>query len=102
MSIKPLPAEVIAQIKSSVVITSLNSVVLGVLQNSLDADATKVNISVDYTRGNCSVEDNGLGIPPPTFEPDGGLGKLHCEFTVDLAVGAIIIVEPGWDLGFRL
>jgi DNA mismatch repair protein MLH3 len=80
MSIKLLPGDVIAQIKSSVVITSLNGVVFGLLQNSLDAAASKISISIDYGRGNCTIEDNGLGIPPSDFQEDGGLGKLHCEF----------------------
>ncbi|KAK1779370.1 hypothetical protein QBC45DRAFT_136833 [Copromyces sp. CBS 386.78] len=77
MSIQPLPGDVIAQIKSSAVITSLNGVIDGLLRNSLDAGATKINISVDYGRGNCSVEDNGFGIPPACFREDGGLGKLY-------------------------
>lgn len=78
MSIKLLPGDVVAQIKSSVVITSLNNVITGLITNSLDAAATKINISVDYSRGNCSVEDNGNGIPPSEFSEDGGLGQLHC------------------------
>lgn len=78
MSIKPLPGDVVAQIKSSVIITSLNSVITGLIRNSLDAEATKINISVDYTRGNCTIEDNGIGIPPSEFKDNGGLGQLHC------------------------
>ncbi|KAI1481405.1 hypothetical protein F4774DRAFT_375221 [Daldinia eschscholtzii] len=77
MSIQQLPEHVIAQIKSSTAITSLNSVVCGLVKNSLDAEATKITVSIDYIRGNCSVEDNGLGIPPEEFKPTGGLGKLH-------------------------
>lgn len=78
MSIKPLPGDVVAQIKSSVVITSLNGVICGLVKNSLDAGATKINLNVDYTRGNCSIEDNGAGVPPSEFKQDGGLGHLHC------------------------
>ncbi|KAI1457935.1 hypothetical protein F4805DRAFT_427011 [Annulohypoxylon moriforme] len=77
MSIQHLPEHVIAQIKSSTTITSLNNVVYGLVKNSLDAEATKITISIDYTRGNCSVEDNGLGILPSEFRSTGGLGKLH-------------------------
>ncbi|KAI0130727.1 hypothetical protein F4814DRAFT_403445 [Daldinia grandis] len=77
MSIQQLPEHVIAQIKSSTTITSLNSVVCGFVNNSFDAKATKIVISIDYIRGNCSVEDNGLGIPPEEFKPTGGLGRLH-------------------------
>ncbi|RYP70119.1 hypothetical protein DL771_005631 [Monosporascus sp. 5C6A] len=77
MSIQQLPKEVICQIKSSTTITSLNGVICGLVKNSLDAEATKISVSVDYARGNCSVEDNGLGIPPAEFKLDGDLGKLH-------------------------
>ncbi|KAK4102509.1 hypothetical protein N658DRAFT_495213 [Parathielavia hyrcaniae] len=77
MSIQPLPGDVIAQIRSSSTITSLNGAVCGLLQNSLDAGASKITISLDYSRGNCSVEDNGLGIAPASFREDGGLGRLH-------------------------
>ncbi|KAG8164009.1 hypothetical protein KVR01_005927 [Diaporthe batatas] len=77
MSIKPLPTDVVAQIKSSVVITSLNNVICGLITNSLDAEATRINLTVDYARGNCSIEDNGIGLPPSEFRDDGGLGHLH-------------------------
>ncbi|KAI0403524.1 hypothetical protein F4802DRAFT_571717 [Xylaria palmicola] len=77
MSIQPLPDNVIAQIKSSTTITTLNGVVCGLLRNSLDSGATKVTVSIDYVRGSCSVEDDGLGILPAEFKPGGGLGKLH-------------------------
>ncbi|KAI1858665.1 hypothetical protein JX265_010758 [Neoarthrinium moseri] len=77
MSIQPLPEDVIAQIKSSTTITSLNAVICGLVKNSLDAGATKLTVSVDYTKGNCSVEDNGSGILPAEFTPAGGLGKIY-------------------------
>ena len=77
MSIQPLPSDVIAQIKSSISITSLNGVILELLKNSLDAESTKIEITVDYSRGACIVEDNGLGILPSEFSANGGLGKLH-------------------------
>ncbi|KAK0705975.1 hypothetical protein B0T26DRAFT_725120 [Lasiosphaeria miniovina] len=77
MSIRPLPGDVVAQIRSSSAITTLNDAVCGLIRNSLDAGASKINVSVDYSRGNCHVEDNGLGIPPADFGEDGGLGKLH-------------------------
>lgn len=80
MSIQQLPDDVVAQIKSSTTITSLNGVITGLIKNSLDADATKITITVEYAKGNCSVQDNGSGILPAEFAPDGGLGKLYCEF----------------------
>ncbi|KAH8714426.1 hypothetical protein BGZ61DRAFT_349460 [Ilyonectria robusta] len=77
MSIRQLPSDVVDKIKSSVVITSLKAVACGLLVNALDAGASKVNISVDYARGNCTVEDNGAGITPDEFRDTGGIGKLH-------------------------
>ena len=77
MSIRPLPRHVAAQITSSVLITSLNDAVSGLVKNALDAGAATVNIYLDYAKGGCTVEDNGLGIPPAEFRVDGGLGKAH-------------------------
>ncbi|KFY13700.1 hypothetical protein V492_03094, partial [Pseudogymnoascus sp. VKM F-4246] len=77
LAIAPLPPEVVAQIKSSVSITSVNGVIIQLLKNSLDASALKVDVQVDYGRGSCIVEDDGLGIAPAEFQPSGGLAKLH-------------------------
>lgn len=72
-----LPIDVVAQIKSSATITSLTFAILGLVQNSLDAQATRINIDVDFKRGGCVVEDDGLGILPTEFGENGGLGKLY-------------------------
>ncbi|KAI4847258.1 hypothetical protein E4T44_04614 [Aureobasidium sp. EXF-8845] len=76
-TILPLPEDVVAQIKSSTTITNLNQVVLGLFENSLDAQATKIDIFVDYRRGGCTVEDNGTGILPLEFCENGGLGRMY-------------------------
>jgi DNA mismatch repair protein MLH3 len=81
MSIRPLPDGVVAQIKSSTAIVSLSSVVVELLKNSLDAKAAKIDVTVEFARGGCTVEDDGLGIPPVEFSEDGGLGKLYCKYT---------------------
>jgi DNA mismatch repair protein MLH3 len=78
--ILPLPADAVAQIKSSIAITSLNVVAIELLKNALDARSEKIDIIVDYCRGSCIVEDDGLGIPPLEFKESGGLGKLHREY----------------------
>lgn len=78
MSIRPLPDEVVAQIKSSTTIVSLSGVVLELIKNSLDANASKIQVTVDFARGACVVEDDGLGISPAEFSEDGGLGKRYC------------------------
>ena len=75
-----LPAEVIAQIKSSTAITSLSDVVLGLVENALDSGAGKLDISVDFGRGACTVEDDGHGISPQEFKENGGLGNYCCTF----------------------
>ena len=73
--ILPLPEDVTAQITSSTTIPSLTSVVIGLIENALDAGAGKVDISVDFRRAACAVEDDGNGIEPKEFAEDGGLGK---------------------------
>ena len=75
--ILPLPTAVAAQIKSSTAISSLNHAVLGLFENSLDGEAQKINITVDFLRGACVVEDDGRGIDPLEFSDSGGLGKLY-------------------------
>jgi DNA mismatch repair protein MLH3 len=82
-SILPLPEDVVAHIKSSIAIVSLHDVVLELFKNSLDAKATKVEATVDFSRGGCTVEDDGLGIAPAEFREGGGLGKLYCRSHLD-------------------
>ncbi|KAG6004998.1 hypothetical protein E4U21_000570 [Claviceps maximensis] len=77
MSIRPLPKDAIDRIKSSSAVTSLNEVVCGLLKNSLDAKSCKVTVGLDFSLGNCVIEDDGLGIEPREFEEHGGLGRLH-------------------------
>ncbi|SMR64047.1 unnamed protein product [Zymoseptoria tritici ST99CH_3D1] len=76
--ILPLSPDAIAQIHSSKHITTLQGVILSLLENCLDAASTKVDITVDWERGSCTIEDNGDGIPPNEFAEDGGLGKMYC------------------------
>lgn len=79
MSIRRLPEDAVSKIKSSSRVTSLNSAVSSLVKNALDASASKIHVQVDYRRGNCTVQDNGLGIHPKECDEDGGLGKLHCK-----------------------
>lgn len=80
MSIQQLPQDVVDGITASMRFTSVNDVICGLLKNALDAGATKIKVHVDHVRGNCRVEDNGVGIPPAEFRQDGGLGKLQRKF----------------------
>jgi len=76
-SIQRLPHDVMSQVKSSIAIVCLGDAALGLLKNSLDADATKISISVEFARGSCLVDDNGCGILPDDYHETGGLGKFN-------------------------
>lgn len=76
-AILPLPLEVRARIQSSITITSLNDVAVELLKNSLDAEARNIRICMNPGKGACEVEDDGIGIPAPDFEPGGGLGQHY-------------------------
>ena len=95
MSIRPLPDEVAAQIKSSTTIVSLTGVVLELLKNSLDARASKVTVTVDFARGSCTVEDDGLGILPAEFSEQGGLGKLYCMYKTRFSCNGRMLTVKG-------
>ncbi|PQK14216.1 hypothetical protein BB8028_0004g11460 [Beauveria bassiana] len=107
MSIRPLPKDVIDKITSSSSIVSLNGAVCGLVRNSLDAGARKVNIVLDYVRGNCTVEDDGEGISAEEFSVNGGLAKpnntsrfphlsschgRHGSFLASLAALSLVII----------
>jgi hypothetical protein len=91
-SISPIPASVVAQIKSSITVTSLNGVVLELLKNSIDASSSQVEIHVDYRRGNCTVDDDGDGISPVDFREGGCLGKFHCKTALSLLWTALLLM----------
>jgi len=78
--ILPLPSDVAAQIRSSIVIRTLEDVIVQLLCNSIDANSSHVEIRIDFSRGSCVVEDNGVGIASAEFGSDGGLGKPFREF----------------------
>ena len=92
-SIKPLPVEIQLQIKSSVALSSLNDAISGLVKNSLDAQAQRIHVEVDLLRGNCCVEDDGVGIAAAEFEARGGLGSMHCEEHHGLGLMNMLIVH---------
>ena len=83
--ILPLAPDVVARIKSTVAITSLNQVIVGLVENSLDAHASLIEVEVHHGRGCCVVEDDGHGIPPAEFSESGGLAKMHHTSKADAA-----------------
>ncbi|KAJ4144408.1 hypothetical protein LMH87_003292 [Akanthomyces muscarius] len=108
MSIRRLPCDVIEKIASSSTIVSLNGAVSGLVRNSLDADARRVNITLDYARGNCIVEDDGEGISAEEFGTHRNLAKpnstsrfphsssyhgRHGNFLASLAALSLLIIS---------
>ncbi|KAJ4405997.1 DNA mismatch repair protein [Didymella pomorum] len=82
MSIRPLPDGVVAQIKSSTAIVSLSGVVVELLKNSLDAKAAKIDVTVEFARGGCTVEDDGLERQTPTAAHNHVYAKHGTRVTV--------------------
>ncbi|KAK0861429.1 DNA mismatch repair protein [Friedmanniomyces endolithicus] len=75
--ILPLPKDIATQVHSSKQIINLQGVILALIENSLDAGASKIDLTVDFRRGGCTIEDNGSGIRPHEFGEDGGLGRMY-------------------------
>lgn len=71
----------ISQLQSSRTITTLKEVVAGLLSNALEAEATNIQITWDHAKGDCIVEDNGIGIALEEFRENGGLLKPYRQLT---------------------
>jgi DNA mismatch repair protein MLH3 len=56
------------RLRSTQILTSLPQIVSELVQNSLDASATRVEIGVDCEEWMCWVKDNGSGIPKDGLE----------------------------------
>jgi DNA mismatch repair protein MLH3 len=61
-SLYPLDSETRSKIRSTQIITSLPQIVSELVQNSLDAGASHINIGVDVSEWECWVRDDGCGI----------------------------------------
>lgn len=61
-AIRALPDSTTSQIRSSFIIPSLAACVLELVQNSLDASATRIEVAVGPDSWQCRVTDNGRGI----------------------------------------
>lgn len=69
-SIERLPEETRSKLRSTQILTSLPQIASELLQNSLDADATHIDVGIDVKEWMCWVKDDGHGISKE------GLGKL--------------------------
>ena len=61
--IKSLPSSTKTKLRSTQILTSLPQLVSELVQNSLDAGAREVEISIDPEEWECWVRDDGAGIP---------------------------------------
>ncbi|XP_038038294.2 PMS1 protein homolog 1 isoform X2 [Anas platyrhynchos] len=61
-TMKQLPAETVRLLSSSQVITSVVSVVKELIENSLDASATSIDVKLNYGFNKIEVRDNGSGV----------------------------------------
>lgn len=69
--IQPLPERTTSLLRSSVVISSLPCVLSELVQNSLDARASLIRLTVDLDRWTLACHDDGHGIPPTQLQPLG-------------------------------
>lgn len=77
-NILPLEMETQTKLASSVRLLSLNQVIMGLLENALDARSRTIRITLNYSWGFCSVQDDGVGIDKQEFEVDRYLATPYC------------------------
>lgn len=68
MEIKRLPNEIISKIAAGEVIISPSAIIKELLENSLDAGASKIEISLNSELKKIAIKDNGKGINKDDFE----------------------------------
>jgi DNA mismatch repair protein MLH3 len=57
-----LPEPTRSKLRSTTILTSLPQVVIELVQNSLDANATAIEVGINVDDWSCWVKDNGVGI----------------------------------------
>ena len=62
-TLRPLSEPVRTRLRSTHILTSLPQVVSQLVQNSLDASASHIDIGVDCQEWECWVKDDGDGVP---------------------------------------
>ena len=67
MEIKQLKSEVIDKIAAGEVVERPSNLLKELIENSLDAKATKIFVEVDQGGKSITVADNGRGVPPEDF-----------------------------------
>ena len=73
-SIKYLPSEVLKKLQSQVHVPTLSSAINELIQNSIDANATSINVIIDTNTLSFQITDDGDGITPSDMS---NIGKEH-------------------------
>mgnify|MGYP001590390189 FL=1 len=89
-----LPARTTSLLRSSLVIPSIPSILVELVQNALDAQANTVDLFFDLERWSIKIEDNGWGLSRDNLGRVGGERYL----TSKLGEGGMGAVET---FGFR-
>lgn len=82
-----LPLSTQSQLRSTQILTSLTQVLSELIQNSLDAKATQIEVGVDCEGWECWVRDNGVGIKKDDLSLLAKVGRYgmftltrYCQF----------------------
>ncbi len=79
--IEPLATTTIESLRSSFIITSFSSVALELVQNSIDAGATKVTVHADVASWEAKCVDDGRGVSAKEIVKLGErYGEFVCHF----------------------
>lgn len=69
--ILPLPDASVSALRSAFIITTLQSCIEELVQNSIDAQATDISVYLRRDQWSCRVQDNGTGIRPQDLKQIG-------------------------------
>jgi hypothetical protein len=104
-AIKPIGKSVVHRICSGQVIFDLSSAIKELVENSLDAGATSVEVTLKaYGEEWFKVADNGSGISPSNFQVNPLISNLAVRYptcSVSLAVIRMLTVAPRYCYLFR-
>ena len=76
----PLPTQ--SKLRSTQILTSLPQIISELVQNSLDANASSIDVSLDCKDWTCWVRDNGHGVSRDGLESlaqEGGRYSEHAR-----------------------
>lgn len=90
----PLSSETQSQLRSTQILTSLPQIISELVQNSLDAKATRIEVGVDVVQWECWIKDDGTGISKAGMQilAQGSLAGRYGEWqTTQLEDSSLIV-----------